>query len=73
MFILKLIDFRTYNTNKVVASFRHVSEHGFRDIHINSFRPELFAAALNDQCIVPVSMKDKRKTIMTKNLFSFGI
>lgn len=50
----KLIDFRTYNTNKVVASFRHVSEDGFRDIHINSFRPDLFAAALNDQCIVPL-------------------
>ncbi|CAF0800167.1 unnamed protein product [Rotaria sordida] len=50
----KLIDFRTYNTNKVVASFRHVSEDGFRDIHINSANPNLFAAALNDQCIVPL-------------------
>jgi hypothetical protein len=37
-----------------VASFRHVSEDGFRDIHINSANPNLFAAALNDQCIVPV-------------------
>ncbi|CAF1271892.1 unnamed protein product [Adineta ricciae] len=50
----KLIDFRTYNTNKVVASFRHVSEDGFRDIHINTANPNLFAAALNDQCIVPL-------------------
>jgi hypothetical protein len=49
-----LIDFRTYNTNKVVASFRHVSEDGFRDIHINSANTNLFAAALNDQCVVPV-------------------
>ncbi|CAF4517395.1 unnamed protein product [Rotaria sp. Silwood1] len=50
----KLIDFRTFNTNKVVASFRHVSEDGFRDIHINNANPNLFAAALNDQCIVPL-------------------
>ncbi|CAF3649066.1 unnamed protein product [Adineta steineri] len=50
----KLIDFRTYNTNKVVASFRHVSEDGFRDIQINPENPFLFAAALNDQCIVPL-------------------
>jgi hypothetical protein len=41
-----------------VASFRHVSEDGFRDIHINSANPNLFAAALNDQCIVPVCKKN---------------
>jgi hypothetical protein len=44
-----------------VASFRHVSEDGFRDIHINSINPNLFAAALNDQCIVPVCQRDKEK------------
>lgn len=50
----KLIDYRTNSTNKVVASFRHSSEDGFRDIHINPLNPTLFASALNDQMTVPI-------------------
>jgi hypothetical protein len=42
------------NTNKVVAVFRHGTEEGFRDIHINPGNANLFASALNDQVIVPV-------------------